>query len=89
VASEVITVAFQASDDLAVETVNVWGEGTGDPTLDEGWVFTCTEVICDVSWPVTLTQEISNSLTLVAVALDSAGQESELAQAFIFIRPPE
>ena len=89
VASETITIAFQATDDLGLAQVTVWGEKTGEPDLDAGRTLTCTGTICAGSWPVTLTTEISTTLTIVAVARDSSGQESVRVQAQVLIPPPE
>jgi hypothetical protein len=88
-ASETFTVTFEASDDVAVEMVIVWGVETGHAELDTGRIFTCTEVLCTGSWPVTWTVEITTPLTIVAVARDSLGQESEPVSAAVAILPPE
>ncbi len=52
-ATETFTVAFEAKDDLGVLQVSLWGEDTGNPLLDQGQVFTCTDVVCTGEWPVT------------------------------------
>jgi hypothetical protein len=83
------TVAFEAGDDVGLEWVVVWGEGTNDPALDSGKIFSCTQVVCTGTWPVSWTREASATLSLVAVALDSSGQESEPAHTSITILPLE
>jgi hypothetical protein len=88
-ASEVFTVTFLAEDDVGMDLVVVWGDETGDPLLDRGRVFTCTEVICSESWPITWTRDVSVTLTVVAVARDATGQESEQAWATVDILPPQ
>jgi hypothetical protein len=88
-ASETFTVAFQAEDDLGLELVVVWGVETGDAALDSGRVFTCTQVVCTGTWPLTWQGGTSATLTLVAVALDSSGQRSEPAATLVPILPPE
>ena len=87
--SETFTITFQANDDLGVALVIVWGEETGNPVLDTGRVFTCTEVLCTASWPLTWTGKVSATLTLVAVARDSSGQESEAVRTTLVAHPPE
>lgn len=87
VASEPITIVFQAVDDVSMAQVTVRGEETGDASLDAGRTFPCSEAVCAGSWPFTPTAEISTSLTLVAVALDSSGQESEPARMTVTVRP--
>jgi hypothetical protein len=87
--SEIISITFEASDDLGVALVIVWGEETGEPVLDTGRVFTCTTVVCTATWPITWTQDLSVTLDLVAVARDSSDQESEPARATVHIRTSE
>jgi hypothetical protein len=87
--SEIITITFEASDDLGVALVIVWGEETGELVLDTGRVFTCTTIVCTSTWPITWTQEISVTLDLVAVARDSSDQESDLARATVQVLTPE
>ena len=89
VASEPITVVFEATDDLGVAQVTIMGEETGDATLDAGRTFACKDVVCAGIWPVTPTIDVSTTLTLVAVARDLSGQESEQARTTVTIRPPE
>lgn len=81
------TIAFKADDDLGLEWVVVWGEGTGDPALDSGQVFSCTQVVCTGTWPASWIGEPNVALSLVAVALDSSGQESEPVRTAITILP--
>jgi hypothetical protein len=88
-ASETFTVLFEASDDLGLDLVVVWGVETEDLALDSGRVFTCTEVPCAGTWPLTWTQPTSIPLTVIAVALDSSGQKSEPAWLTVTILPPE
>jgi hypothetical protein len=88
-ASETFTLVFQASDDLGLDLVVVWGLETKDLALDSGRVFTCTEALCAGTWPLTWTQPTSTPLTVVAVALDSSGQKSEPAWLTVTIHPPE
>jgi hypothetical protein len=88
-ASEPITIVFQANDDMGVTQVTVQGEETGQPELDAGRTFPCSGVICAGSWPVTSTAEFSTTLVLVAVARDSSGQESEPARMTVTVRPRE
>jgi hypothetical protein len=83
------TVVFEAVDDLGLAWVVALGEGTGDPVLDSGQIFSCTQVVCTGTWPVSWTREASVTLSLVAVALDSSGQESEPARTFINMLPFE
>ena len=79
--------------DLRVKSVERYqqdgGEETGDADLDAGRTLTCADTICADSWPVTLTAEVSTTLTIAAVARDSSGQESEQVQAQVLILPPE
>lgn len=88
VASGTFTVVVDALDDVALAQVRIRGEGTGDPALDAGRVFFCAEASCTAQLPLTWSGEASATLTLVAVAQDSAGQESEPARVQIRIRPP-
>lgn len=88
VPSGTFTVAVQALDDVAVAQVLIRGEGTGDPLLDAGRIFACGQASCTASWPLTWSGEVSATLTLVAVARDSSGQESEPARVEVRIRPP-
>jgi hypothetical protein len=90
VASEAFTIVFQASDDWGLAQVRIWGEQTGDALLDAGRVFACTGSICTGTWPVTWTGPASATLTIAAVAIDSAGQQSEPARIAIptLGRPP-
>jgi hypothetical protein len=83
------TVAFEAGDDLGLAWVVVWGDETNDPALDTGQIFSCTQVVCTGTWPLSWTREASVTLSLVAVALDSSGQESEPARTFVDILPLE
>jgi hypothetical protein len=87
--TEPFTVAFKADDDLGLEWVVVWGERTDDPALDSGQVFSCTQVVCTGTWPVSWTGEPSVTLSLVAVALDSSAQESEPVRTSVTILPLE
>ena len=88
-ASETFVVVYDALDDVALDLVVVWGVETDEPTLDAGQVFTCTGMLCRGRWPVTWTQEASGPLTLVGVALDSAGQQSAPAQTSVSVIPSE
>lgn len=87
--SEAFTITFEANDDLGIALVIVWGDETGDPVLDTGRVFTCAEVVCTRTWPITWTGEISVTLTLVGIARDSSGHESEPTQSAVEILPPD
>lgn len=89
VTSETFTVTFEASDDIAVQMVVVWGVETGHAELDTGRIFSCTEILCTGSWPVTWTVEITTALTIMGVARDSVGQESEPVSAAVAILPLE
>ncbi len=91
VASETFTVVFQASDDLGVSRVEIQGQGTGEPVLDAGRAFTCTQSVCSGSWPLTWNRDVSSALTLTltAVAEDAAGQASEPARTTVVVRPEE
>jgi hypothetical protein len=86
-ASETFTVVYDALDDVGLELVVVWGVETNEPVLNAGQVFTCTTSVCYGNWPVTRTQGISGPLTLVGVALDSAGQQSPPAETSVVIFP--
>jgi hypothetical protein len=88
-ASETFTVAFEASDDSGLDIVVVWGEETSDLMLDSGRIFTCTQIVCTGTWPVAWMAEVSTTIRLVAVALDSSGQESEQARTTVTILAPE
>jgi len=81
------TVTVQVLDDMAVAQVLIRGEDTGDPSLDAGRVFGCGEAACTAIWPLSWSGEVSTTLTLVAVARDSSGQESEPARVEVRIRP--
>ena len=83
------TVSFLAYDDRGLAQVLVSGEETGDPDLDEGQTFMCAGVTCQGTWTLTWTQEASVSLTLTALALDTAGLASEPATATVLILPGE
>ncbi len=87
-ANEPSSLVFQASDDLGLDLVVVWGVETEDPVLNSGRVFTCTETLCAGGWPLTWTQPASIPLTLVGVAFDSSGQKSEPAWLTFTILPP-
>lgn len=89
VATEPITIVFEATDDLGVAQVTIMGEETGDATLDAGRTFACEDAVCAGIWPVTPTIEVSTTLTLVAVARDLSGQESEQARTTVTVRPQE
>jgi hypothetical protein len=89
VSSEPFTITFEATDDIAMDLVVVWGLETGNPDLDTGRIFTCTETLCAGEWPITWTVEITKTLTIVAVARDSSGHESEIASTLVGIFPPE
>jgi hypothetical protein len=89
VPSETFTIAFLASDDIGLELVVVWGLETGHQELDTGRLFTCTELLCSASWPVTWTEAAGIELTIAGVARDSSGQESEQASVMVGILPPE
>ncbi|MFC2045902.1 NBR1-Ig-like domain-containing protein [Chloroflexota bacterium] len=89
VASEVFAITFEAEDDVGVAQVVVWGRETGDPVLDSGQVFSCTEAVCSGSWTVTRTQEISASWTFMALAFDDLNQGSGPVLTMVVIRPPE
>jgi hypothetical protein len=88
VASGTFTVVVEALDDIALAQVRIRGEGTGDPTLDAGHIYLCEEASYTARLPLTWSGEVSTTLTLVAVAQDSAGQESEPARVQVWIRPP-
>ena len=88
-ANEPSSLIFQASDDLGLNLVVVWGVETGDPLLNSGRAFTCTETLCAGGWPLTWTQPASIPLTLVGVAFDSSGQKSEPAWLTFTILPPQ
>lgn len=89
VASQPISVIFQATDDLQVSQVTVRGEGTGNAELDAGRSFPCSDVSCAATWLLTPTVELSTTLTLLAVARDSSGQVSEPARIQVLVRPSE
>jgi hypothetical protein len=98
VASGIITVAFQAIDDLGLAQVTIQGKETGNAELDAGLIFPCENTICAGSWPLTVsltalgidpTARISGTLTIVGVARDSEGQESPLQQQQVIVLPPE
>jgi Ig-like domain from next to BRCA1 gene len=86
--SGTFTVTFHAADDVGVVQVTVWGEDTGNALLGEGRTFPCAGLICGGSWTVTETAAISTSLTILAVARDSSGQDSEPARVEVTVRPP-
>jgi hypothetical protein len=88
VASGTFTVVVEALDDIALAQVRIRGEGTGDPALDAGRIYLCEEASCTARLPLTWSGEVSTTLTLMAVAQDSAGQESEPARVQVQIRPP-
>ena len=87
-ATEPLTVSFLANDDFGLDVVVVWGLETGNRDLDQGRAFTCTQVLCIGSWPLTWTSRRSDTVTLLALALDLSGQESELARTSLQILPP-
>jgi hypothetical protein len=89
VSSGTFTVTFQASDDVKVAQVMIQGQETGIAEIDAGRVFTCAHAACSGNWSVSWAREISTTLTLVGVAQDSAGQESEPALVTVTIRPAE
>ena len=85
VESGLITVTFEATDDLGLAQVALKGHNTGNEEMDAGLLFPCEETICAGSWPVTVslstlgvtpTAEISATLTIVGIARDSSEQES-------------
>ena len=63
-ATETFTVTFEAEDDLGVLQISLWGEDTGNPLLDQGQVFTCTDVLCVGSWPITVWLSETNLVDL-------------------------
>jgi hypothetical protein len=65
-ATETFTVSFGAKDDIGVLQVSLRGEDTGNPILDQGRVFTCTDVVCVGDWSVTYWTSGSNSVDLWA-----------------------
>jgi hypothetical protein len=93
--SELFTITFEASDDVDMDLVIVWGEQSGEPDLDMGRLFTCTQAVCTATWPITVGPEILDArpaggsvpLTVLAIARDSSGQESELVRATVAILP--
>ena len=89
VASTPITLVFQATDAQGVTRVTIQGEETGDAVLDAGRTFPCEEPVCTGSWPVTPTAEISTTLSFVAIARDTSGQDSEPAHSQVFVLPIE
>jgi hypothetical protein len=89
VTSETFSLVFQATDDLGVAQVTIWGEDTGIVELDAGRSTTCTGKICSGSWPISHTVETTTTLTIVALARDSSAQESEPARVQVIILPPE
>jgi hypothetical protein len=84
-----ITIVFQAADAQGVARVTIQGEETGDVELDAGQTFPCDGVVCTGRWPVTPTVETSTTLTFVAIARDTSGQESEPARTQISVLPSE
>ena len=56
--------AFEAEDDLGVLQVSLWGKDTGNLELEQGQVFTCTDVLCKGTWPVTVWLSETNSVDL-------------------------
>ena len=89
VAGGAFTVTFQADDDLGLSEVTVRGQGTGDPVLDGGRAFPCPGVTCVGIWTVSTAETCSGTLQLVALATDSAEQESEAVWAEVLVRPAE
>ena len=98
VSSGMITITFQASDDLGLAQVLVQGEGSGNADLDAGLVFDCESLVCAGSRPITVsltspgitpTAQISTSLIIAGVARDSTGQESPQQELRVLILPPE
>ncbi len=96
VESGLITVTFEATDDLGLAQVVLQGKATGNAEVDAGQSFPCEETICAGSWPVavslstlgvTTTAEISATLTIVGVARDSSGQESPPHELQVLIFP--
>jgi hypothetical protein len=92
-ASETFTVVFRADDDLGLAQVDVQGQATGIVDLDAGRVFTCTETVCAGTWALTwggeISETITNTLRLRAIAQDSSGQESDPSQVEVVVSPPE
>jgi hypothetical protein len=84
-ASEVFTVTFQAGDDMGMDTVVIWGEETGEPKLDLGRVFTCAETICAGDWPITSTGKSLGRITVIGLAKDSSGLQSNPARTSVII----
>jgi len=89
VASTPITLVFQATDAQGVIQVTIQGEETGDAVLDAGRTFPCEDLVCSGSWPVTPTVEISTTLTFVAIARDTSGQNSEPVRSQVSVVPLE
>jgi hypothetical protein len=86
--SQPLTLVLTATDDILVETVMVWGVQTGSPDLDAGRVFSCTQALCTLQWPITTTAALSETATVAAVARDSSGQDSAPARVQIQIVEP-
>ena len=89
VTSETINLVFQATDDLGVAEVTIWGEGTGIEELDAGRSLACTGQVCSGSWPISQTVQTTTTLTIMALARDSSAQQSELSQVQVVILPRE
>jgi len=96
VESGLITITFEATDDLGLAQVIIQGKDTGNDELDAGLFFRCEETLCAGSWPVTFslstvdvttTAEISTTLTIVGTARDSSGQESAPQEVQVFVLP--
>lgn len=89
VTSETISLVFQATDDLGVAEVTIWGDSTGIAELDAGRSLACTGKICSGSWPISKTVETTTTLTIMGLARDSSAQESEPAWVQVIIIPEE
>jgi hypothetical protein len=89
VSSETINLVFQATDDVGVTKVTIWGEDTGVAELDAGRSLDCTGAVCSGSWPISRTVETTTTLTILALAIDSSAQESEPTRVQVIVLPEE
>lgn len=86
-ASGAFTLTFEAVDDGGVARVRVWGQDTGDAEIDAGRIITCGGPSCSGEWPLVWSGPAGVTVTLTAVAVDSAGQESQPVQVGVAIPP--
>jgi hypothetical protein len=79
-----------ASDDIGLQSVRWWSQGTGDESLDRGGEFVYDGGVgsFDKNWSRTWTGN-KGKFTIYAQARDTAGQQSSVASTMITVLPTD